>query len=73
MVENRAEEGKWDAAAINHYRTYIQELRKRGIEPFLNIWHWTMPTWFTDKGGFSKRGNLFYFERFVIENIRGVN
>jgi beta-glucosidase len=59
------EEGVWDAAAINHYRTYIQELRKRGIEPFLNIWHWTMPTWFTDKGGFSKAANIAYYERFV--------
>lgn len=59
------EEGVWDATAINHYRTYIRELRKRGIEPFLNIWHWTMPTWFTDKGGFAKKSNIFYFERFV--------
>lgn len=59
------EEGVWDAEAIKHYKTYISELRKRRIEPFLNIWHWTMPTWFTDKGGFLKAGNLHYFEEFV--------
>jgi beta-glucosidase len=35
------------------------------LEPFLNIWHWTMPTWFTDLGGFENRSNLRYFERFV--------
>lgn len=59
------EEGKWDEAAIEHYRKYIHELRERRIEPFANIWHWTMPTWFTEKGGFKHRKNVKYFERFV--------
>lgn len=58
-------EGKWDEKEVAHYRDYIKDLRKKGLEPFLNIWHWTMPTWFTDKGGFSKRENVKYFERFV--------
>jgi beta-glucosidase len=59
------EEGKWDEAAIEHYKTYIAELRARHLEPFLNIWHWTMPTWFTDKGGFRKAENIKYFLDFV--------
>lgn len=59
------EEGKWDEAEIKHYKRYIAELRSRHIEPFLNIWHWTMPVWFTDKGGFANAANQRYFERFV--------
>lgn len=59
------EEGKWDVAAIEHYRRYIKELRDRNIEPFLNIWHWTVPTWFAERGGFKKRANLVYFDRLV--------
>jgi beta-glucosidase len=59
------EEGRWDVAEFQHYKTYIAELRKRGIEPFMNIWHWTIPTWFADMGGFEKRRNLRYFERYV--------
>lgn len=58
-------EGQWDQAALNHYKEYVQELRKRGIEPFLNIWHWTNPVWFEEKGGFSKGKNLHYFYRFA--------
>jgi beta-glucosidase len=61
------EEGKWNDEAVEHYKEYILELRKRGIEPFLNIWHWTMPVWFTDKGGFKHRENVKYFERFVAK------
>jgi beta-glucosidase len=59
------EEGKWDEAEIEHYRRYITELRRRKIEPFLNVWHWTYPVWFDEKGGFEKKNNLKYFERFV--------
>ncbi len=59
------EEGKWDEVAIAHYRKYIAELRARHIEPFMNIWHWTSPIWFTEKGGFEKKENLKYFDRFV--------
>lgn len=59
------EEGIWDKEAIAHYHRYIDALLERGIEPILNIWHWTMPTWFTDKGGFENRQNLDYFDRYV--------
>ena len=58
-------EGQWDEKEIEHYREYIAELRKQKIEPFLNIWHWTLPLWFAEKGGFKKRENIKYFERFV--------
>jgi beta-glucosidase len=71
------EEGVWDKEAFDHYKEYIRELNKRGIEPFLNIWHWAMPTWFTDKGGFEKRSNIKYFESYVKkiseELLDGVN
>ena len=59
------EEGNWDQKEIDHYKHYIKELRKRKIEPFLNIWHWTLPVWFTDKGGFEKKQNLKYWDRFI--------
>ncbi len=61
------EEGVWDDEAIAHYRDYLKELRARNIEPFLNIWHWTMPVWFVEKGGFKKRSNIKYFVRFVAK------
>lgn len=59
------EEGKWDQAALVHYKSYISELKKREIEPIINLWHWTLPVWFAEKGGFTKRANLHYFDKFV--------
>lgn len=58
-------EGQWDEQAIEHYRAYIKALQARGIEPILTLWHWTMPTWFTGRGGFETKENIKYFERYV--------
>ncbi len=61
------EEGKWNEQEIAHYRQYLQELQRQGIEPVVTLWHWTMPVWFVDKGDFEKRRNIQYFERFVAK------
>lgn len=62
-------EGAWNAEAIQHYKTYVQELQKRGIEPMVTLFHFTLPVWFTAKGGFEKRANVKYFVRFAEKII----
>lgn len=59
------EEGKWDQAEIKHYRQYLIALKKRGIEPVVTLFHWSMPVWFADKGGFERRSNIHYFVQFA--------
>lgn len=59
------EQGKWNPAEIEHYRNYLKALKARGIEPMMTLMHWTLPTWFTDIGGFEKRRNVKYFVRFA--------
>jgi beta-glucosidase len=59
------EEGVWNQEEIDHYKKYIATMRKQGLEPFFNIWHWTVPVWFAEKGGFKYRKNRKYFTRFV--------
>lgn len=59
------EQGKWNQEEIDHYKKYIKELKKQNIEPMLNIWHWTLPVWFCEMGGFEKRANLIYWDKFI--------
>lgn len=59
------EEGKWNETEFKYYKDYINELSKRGLEPLLNIWHFTLPVWFEQKGGWEKRSNVRYFNRLV--------
>jgi beta-glucosidase len=65
------EEGKFNEAAIEHYREMIMDLRRRGIEPFVTLWHWPLPLWVADKGGWERAstGSLFvrYAERMATE------
>lgn len=68
------EEGKWDLDEIQHYRDYIAALKARGMEPMVTLYHWTVPTWFADKGGFERSANIKYFVRFcekVLEEYKG--
>lgn len=59
------QEGMWDAAAITHYKEYVKALKKRDIEPIMTLFHFTLPVWFAEKGGFAKRSNINYFVRFA--------
>jgi beta-glucosidase len=58
-------EGVWSAKEIGHYKDYIDDLNRRGIEPIVTLFHFTLPVWFAEKGGFEKRSNVKYFNRFA--------
>lgn len=59
------EEGKWNPEAIAHYQRYIASLKAKSIEPIMTLFHFTLPVWFVDKGGFEKRSNIKFFVRFA--------
>ncbi len=57
--------GKVDSEAITHYHKVLDKLLELGIEPFVTTFHFTIPQWFADLGGFEKELNLKYFIDFV--------
>lgn len=59
------EPGKFDQEAMGHYKRYFAELKAQGITPVITLWHWTFPEWFAEKGGFEKRRNIKFFNRYV--------
>ncbi|MFA7315920.1 MAG: glycoside hydrolase family 1 protein [Candidatus Paceibacterota bacterium] len=68
-------EGEFDNNAIEHYRQVLINLKQRGIHRSVTIWHFTLPMWFYEKGGFEKEENIFYFVRYakkVIESLKDV-
>lgn len=56
---------EWDASASEHYRQYISELHRRGLEPVVTLFHFTLPVWFAEMGGFERRANVKYFVAFA--------
>lgn len=63
-------EGKFNKDEIEHYRQVIQALKKRNLEPFVTLYHYTLPIWFAERGHWLNPGASQYFERFV-ERIVG--
>ena len=68
------EEGKFDERELEHYRAVLRALRSRGIEPFVTLWHFTLPLWFSESGGFLRRDAAAVFARYcrhVLEKLGG--
>lgn len=42
-------EGEFSEEAINYYQDYINEVKSRGMEPIITLWHFTNPQWFSEK------------------------
>jgi len=58
------EEGRFDEREIEHYRTVLRALHARGIEPFITLWHFTLPLWFSRTGGFERKDAPQIFARY---------
>src|SRR3989338_7255750 len=63
------EEGRFDEKEIAHYREVIAALRERGMEPFVTLWHWTLPLWLRNQGGWENKKTIqdfvLYAEKIV--------
>ena len=60
------EEGTFDESAIEHYRAVLRALRARNIEPFVTLWHFTLPLWFSERGGFEQKDAPEIFARYCV-------
>lgn len=57
-------EGEFDEAAIEHYRKIITAMRDRRLKPFITLWHFTLPQWFAERGGFEHPDSPEIFARY---------
>jgi len=66
-------EGQFNARAIEHYRQILQELKRQKISSMVTLFHFSLPLWLADKGGFAKRQNVKYFVRFAEKMASELN
>ena len=59
------EQGRYDEAAIDHYRNVLLACRARGITPMVTLHHFTNPRWFAALGGWEVERNLPHFVRYA--------
>lgn len=63
-------EGEFDKEAVEHYRQVLTALKKRNIKPFVTIWHFTLPDWFANSGGFERKDSSEIFARYSAFLVR---
>lgn len=66
------EEGVFAEHEIRHYREVVSELRARGMEPFVTLWHWTLPVWLAETGGWESPRTPEYFSRYAERVARAL-
>lgn len=59
------ERGRSDEAALDGYRRICDAARTAGLEPWVNLFHFTHPRWFAARGGFLEPANHADFLRYV--------
>ncbi|HLZ23266.1 MAG TPA: family 1 glycosylhydrolase [Ktedonobacterales bacterium] len=64
--------GEWDAQALARYRTMLQGLRERGIEPLVTLHHFTNPLWFEERGAFLASSCVELFARYVAHVVEAL-
>lgn len=67
------EEGQFDKSALQYYLNFLKKLREHNIEPFVTLWHWPIPIWLRDKGGWQSKKAIKYFKRFVEKTVKYLN
>ena len=59
------EEGRWSEEALDHYRNVLVALHERGMEPVVTLFHYTLPQWMAEKGGWENPAIEKALERYT--------
>lgn len=57
--------GEFDHHEIEHYIKLLKYLKSLNIKVMLTLWHFTLPKWVADLGGWENGKTAQFFERFV--------
>lgn len=66
------EEGEFSEAEIEHYKKVLKSLKDKDIKVMLTLWHFTLPKWVADKGGWESTKCVHYFIRFVEKIVPSI-
>jgi beta-glucosidase len=63
------EEGRFDDAALDHYRAVTDAAREAGVTPMVTLHHFTLPLWLARSGGWLDRRAPDLFARYCARVV----
>ncbi|MCA1032550.1 beta-glucosidase [Bacillus timonensis] len=61
------QEGVYNPEGMEFYKKLSLKLVEAGIKPFVTIYHWDMPQWADDQGGWVNRKSVEWFKEFATK------
>lgn len=65
--------GKVNEKGMQFYKNLVDELLKAGIEPMCTLYHWDLPMWVHEKGGWEKEENVAYFVQYAEACVKALS
>jgi beta-glucosidase len=59
------EAGKYNPKGMEFYKNLLTELKQNGIRASVTLYHWDLPQWVQDMGGWEVRENIKHFLEYV--------
>jgi beta-glucosidase len=53
--------GTVEPRGVDFYRRLVDGVRQRGLTPFVTLYHWDLPQWLEDRGGWRSRDTALAF------------
>ena len=67
------EKGKYNPEGMEFYKKLIIELKKRNIKPVVTLYHWDLPIWAYNMGGWLNRNSVIWFEEYAVKVFKELN
>lgn len=58
-------QGEFQLEAIDHYKKVLKSLKEKQMKVMLTLWHFTLPKWVADQGGWENPQTINYFINFL--------
>lgn len=58
---------EYNPEGIKFYKDLIQELKEKGITPSVTLYHWDLPEWAQNLGGWENRECVYWFQDYCIK------
>lgn len=59
------EKGKVNPEGLQFYQNLIDEVKKNGLQPAITLYHWDLPQWLQDEGGWVNRESIDHFMEYA--------